>query len=151
MITSPNIRVSIAFTQTSIPSLITFSRNVVGSMTNNANYTSPKPALADVTAAIDTLDAAYQAALDRGRQATIARNAAKAQLLVLMRQLAACVQSQCQNDLEILTSSGFLPTKTPAPIGPLAAPRAPGLRQGPIGGTLRAQTGKVNGAYAYNW
>ncbi len=148
---TPNIRVSNAFTEVSIPTLIGFSRNVVNSLTGNASYAAPNPALAGVTAAIDKLDAAQQAALDGGRQALIARNAARAELLVAMRQLAAYVQSHCQNDLEILVSSGFLSTKTPAPIGPLPTPRVPILRQGPVTGTLSARTGKIDGAYAYNW
>jgi hypothetical protein len=151
MTVRPNIRVSNAFTEMDVPSLILFSRNVINALTGNSNYTTPNPPLATVTAAIDTLDQAQQASLDRGRQAMIARNAAKAELLVLMRQLAAYVQSHCQNDLEILVSSGFVATKTPSPLGPLPAPATPVVRQGPTSGTLGARTGKVNGAYAYNW
>lgn len=151
MNTTPTIRVSNAFTQVNIPTLIGFSRNVVNSMSGNADFATPNPALADVTSAIDQLDATQQAALDGGRQALIARNAAHAELLVFMRQLAAYVQSHCRNDLQVLVSSGFLSTRTPAPIGPLPVPQVPNLRQGPITGTLTARTGKVDGAYAYNW
>lgn len=151
MNTTPSIRVSNAFVESNIATLVAFSRNVITLMTNNPNFAMPNPALADVTTSIDTLDVANQAALDGGRQAMIARNAARAEALVLMRQLAAYVQSQCQNDLAILSSSGFLPTKVPAPIGPLTAPGTPTLRQGPNSGTLKARTGKVKGAYAYNW
>ena len=151
MNTTPNLRVSNAFVEYTIAVLIVFCRYVVTMMTGNPHYLLLNPSLADVTAAIDQLDAANQAALDRGLQAIIARNAAKAELLVLMRQLVGYVQSYCQNDLEILVSSGFLSTKTPAPIGPLATPAVPVLRQGPTTGTLKARTGKVNGAYAYNW
>ena len=72
-------------------------------------------------------------------------------LLALMRQLAAWVQAHCENDELILLSSGFKPTKAPAPIGPLLAPNAPAVRYGPYTGTLKARVRKVNGAYAYNW
>jgi hypothetical protein len=68
-----------------------------------------------------------------------------------MRQLAAYVQSHCQEDRTIILSSGFEPTKVPAPVGPVATPNAPIVRQGPTTGTLKARTGKVTGASAYNW
>lgn len=144
-------RVSITFADDNVPMFIEFSRNVVAQMTGNTNFATPNPALTEVTMAIDALDLASQAARDRGRQAMLTRNSAEAALLALMRSLAAYVQSHCQNDQELLSSSGFLPTKTPAPIGPLVAPLVPKVRQGPTTGTLKARTGKVKGAYAYNW
>lgn len=90
------LRTSVAFADTNIPSLIEFSRNVVAQMTGNPNFTTPNPALTEVTDAIDALDVASQAAHDRGRQAMLARNAARAALLALMRPLAAYVQSHCR-------------------------------------------------------
>lgn len=120
-------------------------------LTSNPSYTTPFPTLATVTAAIDNLDAANNAAIGGGRVDISARKAARAELVSLMRQLAAWVQAHCQNDPTILLSSGFQMTKTPEPIGPLPAPDAPLLRHGMVSGTLKARVRKVKGASAYNW
>jgi len=148
----PEPRVSLGFSKERIPVLIAFCGNVVTQMTAaSQQFATPSPALADVTTAINKLDVANQAALDGGRQAIIDRNAARAELLSLTRQLAAYVQNQCQNDLSILISSGFDAVRVPAPIGPLPAPSTPIVLQGPVSGSIVARTGKVYGASAYNW
>ena len=152
MKTQPKPRVSLGFSRERIPVLIAFCGNVVTQMTAaSQQFATPSPALSDVTTATNKLDVANQAALDGGRQAIIDRNAAKAELLSLMRQLAAYVQNQCQNDLSILISSGFDAVRVPAPIGPLPAPGTPTVLQGPVSGSIVARTGKVYGASAYNW
>ena len=152
METHPIQRVALAFVKLRTTALIAFSRNVVTQMTAlSKQFTDPVPALADVTTSIDKLDVANQAALDGSRQAIRNRNAAQADLLSLMRQLAAYVQNQSQSDISLLASTGFHATRVPVPIGPLLAPRKPNVQQGPTTGTLSARTGKVTGAYAYNW
>lgn len=143
-------RVSLAFVRLTIAILIEFCRHVVTMLTGNPVFATPFPTLVDVTAGIDKLDAANDAAMGGGRVAISARKAAKAELLSLMRQLAAWVQAHCQNDRTILLSSGFELTKTPQPVGPLAAPVTPILIHGTTG-TIRARVGKVKGASAYNW
>jgi hypothetical protein len=89
--------------------------------------------------------------MDRGRQAIIDRDIGLRELLSVMRPLAAYVQSQCQNNLSILNSSGFDAAKVPAPIGPVTPPTAPTVKHGKVTGTVNARTPKVNGASAYNW
>ncbi len=151
MNTNPNPRVALDFARRTIAVLIEFCRHVVTMLTGNPSYTTPFPTLAGVTTAIDNLETLNDAALGGGRVAISARKAAKANLISLMRQLAAWVQAHCQNDPTILLSSGFDVTKTPTPVGPLDAPSSPILRRGALSGTLKARVPKVRGAYAYNW
>lgn len=145
------IRISFRFVKLRVLLFIAFCQNVVIQMTNNLNFPKPSPDLTDVTAAIDRLVLLAQTALDRSRQAIIDRNLAHSALLALMRPLAAYVQSQCQNNLSILNSSGFEAVKAPTPIGDLPTPKTPIVVHAKLSGMINCRTGKINGAYAYNW
>jgi hypothetical protein len=116
------LRVLLAIIYYPIMVFLQTGRDIVTAMTGNTNYTTPFPVLADITAALDDLQAKITAAAGRDRMAMAARNAAWAMAKSLIRQLANYVQAHCQNDVEILLTSGFTATKTPAPIGPLLAP-----------------------------
>jgi hypothetical protein len=145
---TPKLRVSLAGLRLILTNFLLFGRNVVTMMTGNLNYTTPFPLLADVTTALDDLAAKAEAALSRDRIAMAARNAAWATAISLLRQLAAYVQAHCQNDLTILVSSGFLPTKTPAPVGPLGAPLGSRLTRTGMGGQLLLRFQRVYGTLA---
>lgn len=80
-----------------------------------------------MSAAIDTFEIAVLEALDGGKIGIAVRNAARAELLSLLRQLAAYVQGHCGADLVNLLGSGFDPVKAPTPVGVLPAPQNPRL------------------------
>lgn len=151
------LRVLLALLYYPITIFLQAGRDIVVALTGNTNYTTPFPALADVTAALDDLQAKIEAAAGRDQTAMAARNQSRENARSLFRQLANYVQAHCQNNLEILLSTGFHPTKTPAPVGALPAPqnlhtsyngkdgevilrmnRVPGVR----GGVYRATGGK---------
>jgi hypothetical protein len=117
------LRVSFALINYALSVFILTGRNIVVALTGNINFTSPFPALVDLTAALDELQAKAEAAAGRDREAIAGRNNAWNTAKDMFRQLANYVESHCQNDLAILLSSGFLATKTPAPIGPVSAPQ----------------------------
>lgn len=117
------LRVLLAFLRMNATLFLQKARDIVVSMTGNANYPTPFPALGDITTALDDLDTKITAAAGRDRTAIAARNASAATAKSLMRQLASYVQMHCLNDLTILLSSGFLPTRRPAPIGSLIPPQ----------------------------
>jgi len=121
-------------------------------MTNNTKYPTPTPALNVVQTAFDAYKLAKADAAQGGKEKTAARNARRAELASLLRQLANYVSSTANGDLETLMSSGFPIQKVVrSPIGLLPAPDAPSVLQGELTGTLRAVISPVNGAYAYNW
>ena len=148
---SPKPHVSLAFVRQRIGLLIAFCRQVVIMLTGNPNFTTAFPALTIVTTAIDSLETANGAAMGGDRVDISVRRTAKAELLSLMRQLAAYVQSQGGSDRTVLLGSGFDITEVPESIGPVATPPTPIVRQGQTTGQLRARTQKVAGAYAYNF
>ncbi|HMJ06588.1 MAG TPA: fibronectin type III domain-containing protein, partial [Chthoniobacterales bacterium] len=79
--------------------------------------------LATVTTALNTLETAVQEAMDGGKIAIASRNAARAQVLSLLRQLSSYVQNNCGNDLVALLSSGFENIKPRSPAGVLPPPQ----------------------------
>jgi len=145
---NPIPRVSLAFVRRTVAVLIAFSRNVVTQMTGNTNFTTPMPPLTDVTTGADELEAANEAASDGSRTAILDRNAKKAVLISLMRQLAAYVQTQSQSSKAVILSSGFHTTRVPPPVGPLPAPVNVRLAQTGTSGQLRLRFSRVHGVTA---
>lgn len=121
-------------------------------MTNNPSYPSPAPALGTVQAAFDTYKVATADASQGGKQNTAMRNARRETLAGLLRQLASYVSATANGNLEVLMSSGFPVQKaTRTPVGPLPAPDAPVVVQGPVTGSLKATSTPLYGASSYNW
>jgi hypothetical protein len=131
--------------------LVTDVTTIVTSLTSNPNYATPAPALPLITTANSAFAAAIAAAADGGKQATSDKNAKRASLVSLMRQLANYVQGACLEDMTKLLSSGFpvqKPDRTPASIP--VTPVTPKVAQGLTGQAIMA-TKPVDFTYIYNW
>lgn len=115
-------RVSLAFARKIDTDLIAFVRNVITMVTGNPTYPTPSPTLATITTSVNAFEIAVHDALDGGKVAIATRNAARAELLSLVRQLAAYVQGNCAADLVNLISSGFDAVRAPSPVGVLPPP-----------------------------
>jgi len=125
---------------------------VVTSMTDNDNFPTPSPTLTVISTALSAFTVALAEAAGGGVEKTAIKNAKRAELVSLMRQLASYVLTTGDGDMTKLLSSGFPAQKTSRPkIGPLPTPAAPFLTQGPVTGSLGASTQPINGAYIYNW
>lgn len=107
-------RVSLQFARQSDTRLIATTRNVIALMTGNASYPTPTPKLDAVTTSVNTFETAVQEALDGGKIAIATRKADRADLLALLRQLAAYVTGNCNADVLTLISSGFKAVKAPS-------------------------------------
>src|ERR1041385_8895363 len=105
-------RVSLSFARKIDTDLIAFARNVITLMTGNAQYPTPSPTLKVIGTAVDALETAVHDALDGGKIAIATRNAARAELLSLLRQLASYVSGNCNADLVLLIGSGFEAIRT---------------------------------------
>ena len=121
-------------------------------MTDNANFPKPTPALADVTSALTAFTVALADTVNGGKEMTSIKNANRAQLASLMRQLASYVTETSNGDMTKLLSSGF-PYQKPnrVSVGTLPAPGSPLLRQGALSGQLDAKVPPIYGAYTFNW
>jgi hypothetical protein len=148
---NPKPRVSLKFARFTIAQLIEFGRHVVISLTGNPDFTTPSPTPAATTTSVDALEAADQAALNGDRIALSARKAAKADTVDTLRQLAAYIQNQGQEDRTIMLGSGFELNRIPAPIGPLPPPGAPIVAHGLNDGEIKARIVRPNGTSSVNW
>ncbi len=127
-------------------------QGAITGMTDNPNFPSPAPSLKAVGTALGAFTDALAAAVNRGKVETAAKNARRAELASLMRQLASYVTLTSDGDMEKLLSSGF-PYQKPVRnrVGTLPAPVAPTLRIGMKSGALDATVPPIYGAGSYNW
>ncbi len=151
MNTSPSPRVVLTFVRYAISELILFGRHVVTSLTGNVNFTTPSPALTAVTAALDELEAADEAAMNGDRLAISERKDAKATVIADLRALAAYVQNKGAADRTTLLTSGFELARVPTPVGPLPPPDAPVVAHGMEDGEIKARISRPRGATSVNW
>jgi hypothetical protein len=147
------VKPSIGFLSASSDALlVTGTQTIVTAMTSNTDYPTPTPTLATVTTALTAFTVAIANAAGGGKEETAIKNAKRAELVSLLRQLASYVGVTCGGDMAKLLSSGF-PTQKPnrSPIGVLDAPDAPVVTPGSLTGQLDAISSPVFGAYTYNW
>lgn len=147
------VKPAIGFVQTDNDArLLTNAETIVTSMTNNPTYPNPTPSLATITTGANEFSLAIANAANGGRDLTAIKNAKRAELGALLRELASYVAVACQGDMATLLASGFpiqKPTRTPA--GVLPAPVTPVLSLGARTGELAAVVSPVSNAYTYNW
>ena len=143
-------RVALSFARKIDTDLIAFVRNVIALMTGNIKYPTPTPTLAAITTSVNAFETAVHEALDGGKIVIATRNAARVELLALMRQLAAYVQGSCNADLLALLSSGFAAVRAPSPVGVLPAPLNPRLTYTDKSGELLLKFDRVNNAANYS-
>jgi hypothetical protein len=141
-------KVSLGFANLSDAELDAFTENVVKCLTGSAFYTTPSPPLTAISAALAAFTASLSGAADGGKQATAAKNEARAALLTVLRQLASYVQGACQNDLAKLLSSGFDAIDTNRSQTALTTPVLLGIHNG-ISTQLTLNVEAVPNAKAY--
>ena len=132
--------------------LITDTDTIIVAMTDNPSYPSPVPTLAALTTAKQDFATALANTADGGTSFTLIKNAKRAALAALLRELAPYIHMACKGSLVVLQSSGYpmwKPVRTPA--GVLLAPATPILNPGPRTGELVASTPRIVNGYIYNW
>lgn len=132
--------------------LIADVQGAITGLTGNANFATPMPTLPTVTTALTAYTVALADAVNGGKELTAIKNAKRAELVSLMRQLASYVTVTANGDMTKLLSSGF-PYQKPSRtrVGTLPAPEAPVLKLGGKSGQLGANVAPVYGAGSYNW
>jgi hypothetical protein len=137
-------RLKLNFRRLAIPEKIARAQQIVAALTGNANFPTPHPTLAAVTAAINELETAAnaaQAARLEARRRTAAQVNKEADLDQLMTQLGAYVESVAGEDEGLILSAGLEMRSAAGPDG--TAPAAPE--------TLTATTGNHEGEIELSW
>ena len=147
------VKPSISFITTdNDATLITDTTGIITGLTNNAAYPAPAPTLATVQTSLNDFSDAVAAAAGGGVALTSAKNAARAALAALLRELASYVHVACRGDLTKLLTSGFpIQKPTRQPVGVLPAPTGLSLGLAARSGELNAWATPVAGAVLYSW
>lgn len=131
------------------PAVVAKSEYVEDMMDGNANFPTPSPTVAEVTAAREVLVAALAAA-ESGAHADIAKkNQAVRTLRDLLTKMARYVNSVAGGDVDKAVSSGFELAKRPDPIDKLEAPLELNARMSSYAGRIDLRWEKVRGARMY--
>ena len=141
---TPQLRVSLAFAEGTDFTVEKLAGVLLVSLYGNVNYPSPPFASTVLdTARTEFLDA-IDLADNGGKAATAEKDSKREALLVLLRQLAAYVQTACGNDMAKLLSSGFNAVSTNNAQSPLATPVIKTIKPGMSGQLLVTVTAVKN-------
>jgi len=135
------------FIQLSVVAKIAFYRSVLTHLTGNATFPNPDASLAEVKAAIDALETAYQATLDGSRTAVSAMHDAEDKADALFRILVAYVNRIADGNETQILSAGFHVSKQSGSIQKPELDAQNGDNSGSVWLVARA----VDKAGAYIW
>jgi len=139
-----------AFKAITDANLIVLANGVLKGLTGNASFPSPTVPLTTFENDIPAYSNAVTAALDGGKSAKSAREQAKTAVVKDLRQLAMYVESHCNDEMAIFTTSGFTARAKPSASGPVDVPTFKSLDYGVHPGQILAWIKSVPGAKAYN-
>lgn len=143
------VKVIISFAKLRDDDLDTKSQVIIESLTNNPNFLSPQPSLADIASARTAYINALTANEMGGKQETLVKNQARKVLEAQLKLLGLYVEANCKNDEVIAQSSGFDIQKSRVPVGILSKPTNFKVENGPVSGSLTASCNKIDGANSY--
>ena len=128
--------------------LVAKSAHVEEAMTDNVNFATPTPSIADLTAARLALTAAIIEAQGRASAAITTRNEAAKTMARLITALSRYVNS-ATDDVSIAVTSGFSLAKLPDPVEQLDAPTNYVGGRGNLAGEIKLRWKGVRGARMY--
>jgi hypothetical protein len=127
-------------------SVLTLANTVVAALTGNAYFTTPSPTLASVETAISGYSASLSKSKYGSREDKAQKNADKATLLGLLRDLCIYVNMIAKGDAVVLSTCGY-PLSKDAQPSVLGTPDAK-VENG-ASGELISSTPAVDGAVSY--
>jgi hypothetical protein len=145
-------KVKLALRNLTIPQKVQFIRQVVTAMTGNANFTTPVPTLASITAKANDLETKYNdanASRQTAQQKTTLQETSDTDANSTMTQLASYVENATAGDAAKIQSAGMEIRAEGAPIGTLPAPLGLIATVGDNDGELDLDWDSVRGATTY--
>ena len=144
------IRAVMGFSAMADANLVVLANAVLKALTGNASFPNPTVSLTTFGNDITAYSNAVTAALDGGKNAKSTRERAKKVVVKDLRQLANYVESNCNDEMAIFTTSGFTARAKPSASGPVEVPTFKSLDYGAHPGQILASIKSVPGAKAYN-
>ena len=132
MATTKHLRVLMSFNSDPDGQVVVTGTNVIAGLFNpiNKNLSAPPVDQPTMQGAVTDFALAIAASAQGGIHATAFKNQRRHDLIVILRKQALYVQGNCNDDLSILTSSGFLAASTVRTLGPLPKPVIVGVDNG---------------------
>lgn len=144
------IKVLTGFSKLSANDVINLARAVVRGLTANPAFPTIPIDLNVFSAAIDILAAAAVSALDGGRNAKATLKKQRKLVIQDLTLLAVAVQNNCNDDPQVLASSGFTVKSTVKTANqPVAVPTFRSLDYGANSGQILISIKAVTGARSY--
>ena len=138
------LKVNLDFLTYSRPLYFEFQSEVLDGLTDNANFTTPEPALSVITDEKVLYDIAH------GDGLTLAANQHLANMKYAMKQLGVYVANECDNDEVIFATSKFIPNALkPGPSVEIGKAVIRGIRDTRVSGNIIVTVAKVEGANFY--
>ncbi|HEY5407463.1 MAG TPA: fibronectin type III domain-containing protein [Ginsengibacter sp.] len=109
-------KVKTGFSRFTVAILLMKARNIYAGMLDNSNFSAPSPDMPTMLQAINTLQAAQDAAAEGGKAAKAARDEAKGNLIILLKALGNYVNYTAQGNIPILATSNFDLVKAKQPV-----------------------------------
>jgi hypothetical protein len=145
------IRVTNGFPKLSLAEFTQKLNEITSSMNSNPNFTS----LQGQVNALITEAANYQAlvtkAASRDKEAIIGRDASREKVTELLHNLGWGVSAIANNDIAILSSSGFPYTQPQKPTPPMTKPGVPKLASGVHTGEINCKAATQMGMKSVNY
>ena len=135
-----------------VPDKLQTGRQIIAAMTNNPNFASPHPPLADIATSLATLDEAYKAhqiAKSDARAKAGVADDAEIQVDSQLRKLAAYVESIADKDETIIASAGMQTKALRTTPSTLSAPGDLSATSGNHEGEINLTWKKVENARSY--
>lgn len=143
-------KVKMGFAKLNVPEQVEKARSIVTALTGNADFPTPVPALAAVSAAATALETAYNESRNRDKNKVAIMKLRRKDLLKLIVQLSAYVQEASGGDEEKILSSGF---SVAAPLTPHSDTAGPvynvKVTDGSSAGKIRIDYDKATDALLY--
>ncbi len=120
-----NLRLVNGFNQESDAGLSTRASQIVIAMTDNPNFTTPTPSVADVSEILGAYNTALGNCTEGDRQKIALKNQMRETLIEVLHVWGLYVVLNCGNDIAVALTSGFKVAKAPSPAPPLGKPSVP--------------------------
>lgn len=142
-------RIKFEFRYYSDGTTLVFSKGVLVALTANAFFPTITPSLATLQTAITAYDDALALAKEGGKANIGAKNARKQELVQVLVEIALDLMKTAVGNVEMLLTTGYPLTKTPAPIGPIGVPVIIKIENGEGTGSLVVTVKALPGVRAY--
>jgi hypothetical protein len=124
---------------------------IISSMNGNQNFTSLQAQVNALITEADTYQASVIKAASRDKDAIIARDANREKVTELLHSLSWSVTAIANNNVAILSSSGFSYTQPKKPTAPMTKPAVPKLSSGVNSGEINCKTAAQAGMKSVNY